>query len=73
MLIPVPPLETQLSIVYRNNYENIITGTKLVVKSFIKELNHNGTAKIIEENKTLIEKFERILHSTETVKEVWGE
>jgi type I restriction enzyme M protein len=73
VLIPVPPLETQLSIVYRNNYENIITGAKLVVKSFIKELNHNGTAKIIEENKTLIEKFERILHSTETVKEVWGE
>lgn len=73
VLIPVPSLEAQLSIVYRSNYEDIITGAKLVLKSFLKELNLNGIAKIIEENEILIEKLEKILRNTETVKEVWGE
>jgi type I restriction enzyme M protein len=73
VLIPLPPIETQIAIVYRSNYENIILGAKLVVKSFIKELHQNGTAKIVEDNKMLIEHFENILNETETVKVVWGE
>lgn len=73
VLVPVPPIENQLSIVYRANYEMMIAGAKLILNAYSQNILISDGKSIIENNKQLIKTLENKLRKTETINEVWGD
>lgn len=72
VLIPLPPIENQLSIVYRNNYEQMIAGAELLKGAFSKNIFIEEEEEIIKQCESLVSKLRTKLKDSETIAEIWG-